>query len=207
MVFEATHEAALSDEYLVNCLKEGRMDALSVLFERHYRKVLSVSLKITRDATDAEDILQEVFLYVMSNAGCYDPARATVVTWILQLAYYRSLSRRRTSCLEKLGLSPFGAALRAEARTDRCLGMHFIDCARLVEQSLATLSDKQRITIRLVHFEAYLLREVSEFLKEPLANIRNHYYRGLQRLERILIQEPTCGKMSAVVEMHANDAE
>jgi RNA polymerase sigma-70 factor (ECF subfamily) len=45
------------------------------------------------------------------------------------------------------------------------------------------LSERQRQTLTLFFFEGYTLREISEHLKESLANIRHHYYRGLKHLK------------------------
>ena len=85
----------LADEDFIERLKQGDDDALAALFRRYHRLVLSVALKILRDPGEAEDLLQEVFLEIYRKAGQFDRTIGSAKTWILQCAYYKSLSRRR----------------------------------------------------------------------------------------------------------------
>jgi Sigma-70 region 2 len=85
----------LSDEDVMEQLRQGHRDALPILFDRFYRLVLKVALRILRDPGEAEDVMQDVFLEIFSKAAQFDPARGSPKTWILQYAYHRSLSRRQ----------------------------------------------------------------------------------------------------------------
>ena len=85
----------LSDEGVMERLREGDANALPILFDRFYRLVLKIALRILRDAGEAEDLMQEVFLEIFKKAAQFDPAKGSVKTWILQYAYHRSLSRRQ----------------------------------------------------------------------------------------------------------------
>ncbi|OFV93612.1 MAG: hypothetical protein A3H28_16215 [Acidobacteria bacterium RIFCSPLOWO2_02_FULL_61_28] len=76
-------------------LRQGRPDALPILFDRFYRLVLKVAMRILRDPGEAEDVMREVFLEIFNKAAQFDPAKGSTKTWILQYAYHRSLSRRR----------------------------------------------------------------------------------------------------------------
>ena len=51
------------------------------------------------------------------------------------------------------------------------------------------LSEIQRQTLKLFYFEEIGLREISERLKEPLGNVRHHFYRGLERLRKSAVVE------------------
>jgi len=85
----------LSDESVMEQLRQGDPDALPILFDRFYRLVLKIALRILRDAGEAEDLMQEVFLEVFQKATQFDPAKGSLKTWILQYVYHRSLSRRQ----------------------------------------------------------------------------------------------------------------
>src|SRR5215471_14516643 len=84
-----------SDEELVEGLCAGNSNALSALFDRYYRLVFSIALKILHDRGEAEDMMQEVFFEIYRTPEKFDAARGSVKTWILQHAYHRSLNRRR----------------------------------------------------------------------------------------------------------------
>ena len=66
--------APLSDEVLMAHLQAGHHDALAVLFDRYHRLVLTVALRILREAGEAEDLMQSVFLEIFRCAAQYDAA-------------------------------------------------------------------------------------------------------------------------------------
>jgi DNA-directed RNA polymerase specialized sigma24 family protein len=51
----------------------------------------------------------------------------------------------------------------------------------------------------MVFFEGLTLRDVSEKTKESLSNVRNHYYRGLERLRTCLTEEPQTALRRAAI--------
>ncbi len=85
----------LSDEEIMKQVRQGHPDALLILFDRFYRLVLKVALRILRDPGEAEDLMQDVFFEIFNKADQFDAARGSAKTWILQYAYHRSLNRRQ----------------------------------------------------------------------------------------------------------------
>jgi RNA polymerase sigma-70 factor (ECF subfamily) len=75
----------LSDEGMMEQVRQGHPDALPILFDRFYRLVLKIALRILRDAGEAEDLMQEVFLEIFKKSAQFDPAKGSLKTWILQL--------------------------------------------------------------------------------------------------------------------------
>lgn len=64
------------------------------------------------------------------------------------------------------------------------------EATQVVQEALGRLNDPQRRTIQMVFFEGMTLREVAEKTSESLSNVRNHYYRGLDRLRDNLSAPP-----------------
>src|SRR6516165_5755579 len=179
----------LSDEGVMEQLRQGHPDALPILFDRFYRLVLKIALRILRDAGEAEDLMQEVFLEIFKKAAQFDPAKGSLKTWILQYAYHRSLSRRQYLALRDF----YDRCQISEREVLECnsvdvswRGLTFREWRRVIEQGLSTLNEKQRKTLELVCFEGLLLSEIAERTKEPLANVRHHYYRGLVGLRKFM---------------------
>ena len=85
----------ITDEELMNELKGGRQEALTYIFNRYYRLVFSVALKILRDRGEAEDLMQDVFIEIYRRIKLFNPAKGSAKTWILQYAYHRSLNRKK----------------------------------------------------------------------------------------------------------------
>ena len=84
----------LCDESLVQEIRTGNADAFALIFKRYHRLVHTTALNILRDAGEAEDLTQTVFLEIYKRVGQFDPARGKLKVWLLQFAYSRSMHRR-----------------------------------------------------------------------------------------------------------------
>lgn len=80
-----------SDEDLLVQVSNGNKEALSILFQRHARPVFNVARRILRDASEAEDLLQELFLFIFQKASLFDATKGSAASWIIQMAYHRSI--------------------------------------------------------------------------------------------------------------------
>src|SRR6266851_2256597 len=179
----------LSDEDVMERLRKGDPDALPVLFDRFYRLVLRIASRILRDPGEAEDLMQDVFLELFNKAAQFDPSRGSAKTWILQYAYHRSLSRRQYLALrnfyDRRQISEREVS-ESNSGDASWRGLTFPEWRRVIEQGLATLTQKQRKTLELACFDGLLLSEIAERTKETLPNVRHHYYRGLEGLRKFL---------------------
>ena len=200
----------LSDEGVMEQLRQGHPDALPILFDRFYRLVLKIALRILRDAGEAEDLMQEVFLEIFNKADRFDPGKGSTKTWILQYAYHRSLSRRQyltlrnfydrhqTSEIEVVESNRVDASWR---------GLTFQEWRHVIQQGLATLNEKQRKTLELACFQGLLLSEIAERTRESLPNVRHHYYRGLQALRKFLQPHTSSEVQPRKLNREAKDVE
>src|ERR1700752_4029426 len=88
-------EACHSDEALMAEVCLGSREALAILFRRYARGVRGVALRVLRDPSEADDLVQDIFLLMHRLCKTFDGSRASAQFWILQLAYRRAISRRR----------------------------------------------------------------------------------------------------------------
>src|ERR1700757_5023616 len=88
-------ETILSDEALIAEVCLGGREALAILFRRYARVVRGVALRVLKDASEADDLLQDIFLLVHRLCGTFDSSRGSGRFWILQMTYRRAISRRR----------------------------------------------------------------------------------------------------------------
>ena len=170
-----------SDEELLVQVGNGNKEALSVLFQRHARAVYNVARRILKDDSEAEDLVQELFLFVFQKAATFDAAKSSAVSWIIQMAYHRAIDRRRY-----LGFRQHYNG--QEVEEDRLIGNRgqiSIDelAGRALFEKLRTeLSAEQLQTLELHFFEGYSFHEIAQKTGQTFGNVRNHYYRGLERL-------------------------
>jgi len=176
----------LSDDQLMGALHAGVEDALAVLFDRYYRLVLSIARKIVRDPGEAEDVMQTVFLEIFRAAGQFDPGKGTTKVWILQYAYHRAINRKQhlnarnfysqVDVDESQPVSPWGDS-----------GYTHDELKRLLEEGLAMLNASQRQVIELASYYGLSMKEISDHTSDSVANVRHHYYRGLQKLRAFIV--------------------
>jgi RNA polymerase sigma-70 factor (ECF subfamily) len=176
----------LTDERLMQELQAGNTDAFAVLFKRYHRLIHVTALHILRDASEAEDLTQTVFLEIYRRLGQFDPARGTLKVWLLQYAYSRSIHRRNYLFVRRVH--------RQVELTEMVEGnshwspahLQFQEASRLTSEALVALPEAQRRTIEMYFFEGLTLKEIAEQRNEKFSNVRHHYYRGLERLRSYL---------------------
>ena len=174
------------DEDLMSMLQNGNRDVIASLFRKHARAVRAVGKRILRDDAEAEDLVQEVFLYVLRKCSLFDPVKGSARSWLIQVAYTQALMRRRK--LKSLGFyetvvpkeGPDVSSPPGHHTFSGVLGLR-----RRNGFGVRLSFDQQRV-LRLHFIEGYTFQEIAGKLGQSYANVRNHYYRGLEKLRRHL---------------------
>jgi RNA polymerase sigma-70 factor (ECF subfamily) len=169
-------------------VQRGDTDALGDLFDRYSSLIEKIAVRILRDVSEAQDLVQDVFLYVYRKSHIFDPSRGALGSWLVQIAYTRAFTRREQ--LKKRDLTD--CARIEELANTAATGISLqplleeISAKDLVEQAFVHLTPLQQQTLQLYFFEGYSLREISSSLKQSLSNTRHHYYRGIEKLKEVL---------------------
>ena len=185
----------ISDELLLEQVRDGAKDALAFLFRRHARSVRNVAYRILRNEAEADDLVQEVFLFIFRKAALFDVAGGAARSWIFRVAYHRAFDRRRylTSrhfySIKELEDTAFCLADNREEPLFHELSIEGIFGKELTARFNARLTAEQRETIQLFFFGGYALKEIAELTGRSIVNVRNHYYRGLERLRKYVLPE------------------
>jgi RNA polymerase sigma-70 factor, ECF subfamily len=182
----------LNDVELMAHLKGGCNDALAVLFDRYYRLVLSIALKIVRDPGEAEDVMQTVFLEIFRSVAQFDPAKGTTKVWILQYAYHRAINRKQHLNARKFySQTDLEEVENRVSETSPTLGRFTQpELKHLIQQGLKALNDPQKRVIELASYDGLSMKEIADKTSDTVSNVRHHYYRGLQNL-RSFVGRPT----------------
>ncbi|WP_169809436.1 RNA polymerase sigma factor [Actinomadura chibensis] len=85
----------MDDKNLVGCFQRGDQGAFAELVRRHEPRLLRVCLRITKDAEDAQDALQECWVKAMAGLARFD-GRSQVGTWLYSIATNAALDQRRS---------------------------------------------------------------------------------------------------------------
>jgi RNA polymerase sigma-70 factor (ECF subfamily) len=179
-----------TDDELLRGICMGDREALGTLFRRYARIVRGVAYKVLKDASEADDLLQDIFLLVNRLCQTFDSSKGSARFWILQMTYRRAISRRRyltsrhfythvdlDQAADRLGDVPSKSADGNSLYGD-------LERKQAWETWLAELSGHQRQTLHLFFFEGYTFEEIASKTGQTVGNARNHYYRGLQKLRK-----------------------
>jgi RNA polymerase sigma-70 factor (ECF subfamily) len=179
--------AELSDEVLLVKVCLGDRDALALLFRRYARLVRNVGQRVLRDKAEADDLVQEAFLYIHRKSSLFNSSKGSASSWIMQVAYTQALLRRRR--LKGQGFYLSGITDKTdESSHANDKGADYDSTVEGLfgrngwKKIVENLTPDQRETFRLHFFEGYTFTEIAEKLGQSYANVRNHHYRGLEKL-------------------------
>jgi len=142
------HAGLLTDEAVLHNIAHGCEDCFDLLFLRFFRPILNLAYKIIRDRSEAEDVVQEVFLAIHQQRERFDPSVGPARTWVLQFGYYKSLKRRRY--LSKRHFYEQHVSVDQDRHDPLMVQPEYlqrsVECKEIVEQALATLAPTQRLS-------------------------------------------------------------
>lgn len=171
------------DASLVRSAGAGDRRAAEALVRRHLPRMVGLARRMLNDATEAEDVAQEVFLRVWREAPRWKPGAAKFETWMhrvaLNLCYDRMRRRREKTDPEAGLLVADGAPLASEAWLAQ-------QRAARVHTALAGLPERQRAAIALVHFQDMTNIAAAEALEISVEALESLLARGRRAMKAAL---------------------
>lgn len=164
----------------------GDRAALRIVYQDTAAKLFGVLIRILKSRSEAEDVLQDVYVTVWRKAALFNPERASAITWLIAIARNRAIDRlrsgasaRRSAPIEEaadISDSAPGAldmVVRAEqqARLGTCLG---------------ELEEKTSQAIRFAFLDGMTYEQLAERMSVPLGTMKSWIRRGLLKLRACL---------------------
>ncbi len=167
---------ALSAAQLVRHATGGDRDAFEELIRHLQRRVYGFAYQHLRDADEANDLAQEIFVKLYRNLGRYDPERP-FEPWFWKLAANASINYRRKRV-------PLPAESREDAGDDTAGRAH--DPALL--QALAQLDPAYRLPILLHYYADLSLEQVGQSLNLTVPAVKSRLHRARAQLRNSLAE-------------------
>ena len=158
--------------------KSGDMDAIHFLYLRYKDNVYGYVLSILRDAHEAEDATQTVFMKLISAIHNYEPRQVPFTAWILR----RWRTTWRSIRCASAARCPARRSSRARARTDD--SSH--EARRGLEQALETLSEDQREVVVLRNLVGLSPAEIADRMGRTESSIHGLHHRARVAMRREL---------------------
>lgn len=178
-------QAPTSDAELLRQIAGGDEVALAALYDRYKSILFSLIFRILHSQSEAEDILQDVFIQVWQKATAFDEERGRAFTWLVTLARSRSIDRlRQLGSRERTATEASRAA--PEEWTDAVEDAIKSEQSAVVRKALAELPEEQRRTLLLAYFEGLTQTEIAEKLNAPLGTVKTRMRSGMIKLRELL---------------------
>ncbi len=178
------------DEALVGRIAAGDESAVAELYDRHIAIAWAIARRITGDDGAAREVVQDVFVHVWQRAATFDPRRASVEGWLVQVSRSRAIDRRRRDGAARRGGGQVHNALEhcreLPSADDTEIAALRSAHARDVAGALAALSEDHRVVIVAAYFEGLSQQEIAERLGVPVGTVKTRVLRALQRLRHLL---------------------
>ncbi|GIH17732.1 ECF RNA polymerase sigma factor SigK [Rugosimonospora africana] len=169
---------------LIRRVARGDEAAFAALYDQLAPRAYGLARRIVRDPAQAEEVVQEALVDVWRSAGRYEPARGSVISWVLTITHRRAVDRVRAE----------------QASTDRARRTAVADVAfdevveeatarferQQVRRCLGRLTDLQREAVNLAYYRGYTYREVAELLGIALPTVKTRMRDALIRLRDCL---------------------
>ncbi len=184
---DAAETPVLETEWteLVRGMADGNQAALRELYERTHRIVFTLIFRIVKDRLTAEEVLLDVYHDVWRKAAAFDPARGTVVAWLMNQTRSRAIDRLRGEHSKKRT-----ASNQLDVGVENSYGSLEPSMAehrrQVVEVSLQALTVDERRAIETAYFQELTYAEVADRLGEALGTIKTRIRTGLAKLRTLL---------------------
>jgi RNA polymerase sigma-70 factor, ECF subfamily len=169
------------DMGLLARIQSGDQAALPALFDRYGTLIYSVAFRVLKDASEAEDVMQEIFVQIWKNPHTFVSGKGSLAGWLAVVARNRSidvLRRRRPAEPVELFALPAATNLAREAERDSLLGK--------IRGVIGRLPEEQRRPLELAFFEGLSHSEIAEKTGDPLGTVKTRIRAALTTIRKAL---------------------
>jgi RNA polymerase sigma-70 factor, ECF subfamily len=167
-------------------LQRGEQRALAELYESLSRPVYSLAYAMLRSREEAEEVVQDSFMKLYTQAGRFDPERGSVRAYLYAIARNGCLSRlrQRAARPQASDHDPHDPAFAHDGR----FGEHGPDVVLgvVLDGALERLGEPEKTLLRKVYFDGYSHRDLAEHLDMPLGTLKTKVRRALLALREHL---------------------
>src|SRR5258705_1556466 len=173
--------AAERDGALVARARTGDQAAFDALVRTYMEQAFRVAYRVVGHREDAEDLVQESFLAAYQYLDSFEIGRP-FGPWLIRIVLNRGSNLRRSRARRNMepetdGVSEAPSALDETERSDT---------GKILQQALATLSERQRLIVTMFDVDGLTSTEIGEMLALAPGTVRWHLHEARQHLRRVL---------------------
>ena len=178
------YSEGVTDERLVELVREGDEEAFTALVQRYKRKVLLTASRFVLDSYELDDVAQEIFIKVYKNIDSYR-GDAPFGHWLMKIAVRTCYDLLRSRRREKgnIPLDEVDFALSGPSVVDSLSALQAKD---LLDKALAKLKPEDRLILTLLELEGLNSKEAAGLTGWSESNVKVRSFRARQALKKLL---------------------
>ncbi len=183
-----------NDNLLIKRISERDTSALSEFYDIHSKYLYTIIYYILKDESEAEDLLQEVFLQIWDKTDSYDENLGNPMAWITRITRNKSIDRLRSKSFKNRSSETdidrfFDLSSEDESSSPDC-NLKLIQEKKEIVSTLKSLNQNQRDLIEFAYFRGFTQSGLSEHFNIPLGTVKT-------RMRAAMIQ--LCDKLKNLV--------
>lgn len=172
---------------LIRRLQAREPQAVADLYDRYGRPCFGLILRVVRNESIAEDLVQETFLRVWNRVHAFNPERGGLGPWILAVARNRAIDYLRSvdgrMARNALEIDKMEEPMAYSGLEEELLNL---DRVKLLKNAFAKLSAQQKQVLELAYYEGLSQTEMAERLNQPLGTVKTWVRSALRILREQL---------------------
>lgn len=174
--------AEADDDALMAEAAAGNQAAFRALMTRHFRRVYSLAFRMIPNASDAEDVAQDIFFTVWLKRADWRPGEAAFSTWLYRVTLNRCIDFKR----KRRPIDPDPVPEMADDRPDAASLLQQHQASRILRNATLKLSNEQQAALALFYQQGLSNAETAEILGTSVSAVESLLKRARNRLRQIL---------------------
>ena len=175
----------LSDEALMLAVRDGDVDMLGILFERHHTALFEFFARMTGNRVASQDLVQDVFFRILKYRNTYRN-ESQFTTWMYHIArntrFDQFKKRRPEMVVSEKGIDIASQSMSATTKLERDQE------TELLRQALMKLPDDKRELLVLARYAEMKYEQIAELLAVDVGTVKVRVYRAIKELREIFLK-------------------
>jgi RNA polymerase sigma factor (sigma-70 family) len=173
----------LADEIYMKEVQNGRLEAMAVLFDRYQASMYNYFFKLSFDASQSEDLTQQLFIRALQYRNSFRPEQGRVKTWLYRMAVNLHIDHRKLQAKHRMTVMPLDD-VHGEVAERTTSDFTEADYSKL-DRALTQLEPEQQKLILLCRYQGLKYDEVAAVMGMSVANVKVKMHRAISALRKI----------------------
>ncbi|MEM9925701.1 MAG: sigma-70 family RNA polymerase sigma factor [Cyanobacteria bacterium P01_D01_bin.50] len=174
-----------TESELFQALQAGDLSALGAIYDRYGEAVYRLALRILGDATEAEDLTQEIFLAFWRTSK-YDPNRGTMIVYLLTMTRSRAINRLHQKRSQQKLLQRCQRSIPTHGESNLMEKVSLGEISQRIGEALQEIPAPQQQVLKMAYYEGLSQSEITQKLNIPLGTVKTRTRQGLLKLRKLL---------------------